>query len=640
MNEAETLEYLFSITDEQAIFSDIDGDTDCEDESCNVSKNSSNYSTPVLRCSTSEDPLSINSFDIMSMPVEIRQIENCTGPSTNSTSISNLNFCDSPKISPVIPILTKKKQCDLPQNSSVTHIKLKKKKFLPKPITYQWTKTTKGPRTFKKFKFDQPFGPNIPIDLDSPLAIFQTFFDNELFEHIKIQTELYASQNNKNITISIEEIKAFFGILIIMGFHKLPTLRSYWSNDSNFHVERISNIMSLKRFLQILRYLHINDNTKMPTRGEQNYHKLFKVLPLIQNLKKKFLNNFNPSRNISIDESMIACKGRTTLKQYMPLKPIKRGIKVWAACCAQTGYLLNFDIYQGKQGDPEIGLGERVVTLLASPFDNKGFCFYFDSFFSNIPMMNKMLEKNNFGCGTIKANKKYFPSTFLKIDKQFKQGECDIVNSKELSVSKWKDRGVKCVNVVSNMHDSQIINSVTRKDNRGDKHLVKCPISIVDYNKYMGGVDHFDQFHSFYNISWKSRRWWVKIFYYLLDASVVNSYILYKVTNDLHDPKASKFTHLQFRSALANQLIGDYTSRKQPGIKPKLINRKLNKKNGKVMVTDFYKIQNLGDHQPIKGTCRRCAYCSTKIKPKRSSILCKKCDVALCLNCFEPFHKL
>lgn len=138
----------------------------------------------------------------------------------------------------------------------------------------------------------------------------------------------------------------------------------------------------------------------------------------------------------------------------MPLKPIKRGIKVWAASCSKTGYLLNFDIYQGKQGDPEIGLGERVVTSLSNPFSNKGFCFYFDGFFSNIPIMKNMLEKNNFGCGTIKANRKCFPSADLKTDKIFNQGEFNIVTLKELSVSKWKDRGTKCVNVVSNMHDT------------------------------------------------------------------------------------------------------------------------------------------------------------------------------------------
>ena len=31
----------------------------------------------------------------------------------------------------------------------------------------------------------------------------------------------------------------------------------------------------------------------------------------------------------SIDEAMIKFKGRSSLKQYVSLKPIKRGIKAW-----------------------------------------------------------------------------------------------------------------------------------------------------------------------------------------------------------------------------------------------------------------------------------------------------------------------
>jgi hypothetical protein len=69
---------------------------------------------------------------------------------------------------------------------------------------------------------------------------------------------------------------------------------------------------------------------------------------LINKLNEKFFSNFNPSRNIAIDESMVAFKGRTTLKQYMPLKPIKRGIKIWAAACSKTGYLLQFEAYVPK----------------------------------------------------------------------------------------------------------------------------------------------------------------------------------------------------------------------------------------------------------------------------------------------------
>ena len=51
-------------------------------------------------------------------------------------------------------------------------------------------------------------------------------------------------------------------------------------------------------------------------------------------------------RNITIDESMILYSGRAIKwVQYMPAKPIKHGIKVFAACCAYTGILLAYDVY-------------------------------------------------------------------------------------------------------------------------------------------------------------------------------------------------------------------------------------------------------------------------------------------------------
>lgn len=95
-------------------------------------------------------------------------------------------------------------------------------------------------------------------------------------------------------------------------------------------MERVAKVMSMKRFLQLLKFLHLNNNTKIQKRDESNFNKLYKVfiLPLVESLKPKFITNFNPSRNIAMAESIIACKGRITIKQYMPLKPIKRGIKV------------------------------------------------------------------------------------------------------------------------------------------------------------------------------------------------------------------------------------------------------------------------------------------------------------------------
>lgn len=57
-----------------------------------------------------------------------------------------------------------------------------------------------------------------------------------------------------------------------------------------------------------------------------------------------------PTQPNSIDEAMIPFKGRTSLKQYIPNKPIKRGIKVWVRADAENGYVCQFEVYVGKKG--------------------------------------------------------------------------------------------------------------------------------------------------------------------------------------------------------------------------------------------------------------------------------------------------
>ena len=84
----------------------------------------------------------------------------------------------------------------------------------------------------------------------------------------------------------------------------------------------------------------------------------------------------------------------------------------------------------------------------------------------------------------------------------------------------------------------------------------------------MGGVDHFYQLVSAYNISWKSRKWWIKIFYYCVDAMIVNAYILYKTTYQNVHPRKKCLTHLKFRSLLASELVGSFYARQKKGPTP------------------------------------------------------------------------
>ena len=66
---------------------------------------------------------------------------------------------------------------------------------------------------------------------------------------------------------------------------------------------------------------------------------------------------------MSVDEAMIKFQGRSSLKQYMPMKPIKRGIKVWTLA-DKNEFFCRVQVYTGKKKDVEHSLGNRVVKDL------------------------------------------------------------------------------------------------------------------------------------------------------------------------------------------------------------------------------------------------------------------------------------
>ena len=129
------------------------------------------------------------------------------------------------------------------------------------------------------------------------------------------------------MNITIEELKAFFGFTILMGIDRLPSVDDYWSKDPLLHyappvAERIPRL----RFREISRYLHFVNNEDLAPRAND---RLGKVLPLLNHLSDKFATLYEPSKDVAVDEATTKFQGRSSLKQYMPMKPIKRGIKVW-----------------------------------------------------------------------------------------------------------------------------------------------------------------------------------------------------------------------------------------------------------------------------------------------------------------------
>jgi hypothetical protein len=69
---------------------------------------------------------------------------------------------------------------------------------------------------------------------------------------------------------------------------------------------------------------------------------------IIDYLNSIFNVIYSPNQALSIDEGMCKCQGRYSLKTYVPNKPVKIGMKFYIITDSKTGYVLNFQLYNGK----------------------------------------------------------------------------------------------------------------------------------------------------------------------------------------------------------------------------------------------------------------------------------------------------
>ena len=54
------------------------------------------------------------------------------------------------------------------------------------------------------------------------------------------------------------------------------------------------------------------------------------------------------------------------------------------------------------------------------------------------------------------------------------------------------------------------------------KHLI-----MNDYNKYMGGIDSNDLLLKYTEFSRRTVKWWKKVFFRIVNLSIVNAYIIF-----------------------------------------------------------------------------------------------------------------
>lgn len=376
------------------------------------------------------------------------------------------------------------------------------------------------------------------------LESFQIIFTNDIIDDIVRHTNAYVlsiqlqyarERDAKFVTKC--EMMAFIGLLILSSVKKVNHTHflELWTADGT-GMDIFRACMSYKRFLIILRVIRFDDKF---TRDER---KQTDKLAAIRHLLDAFVRNCKSAyclgEFITIDEMLVAFRGRCCFIQYMPKKPAKYGVKIFILCDSKTYFVGNIEVYCGlhPEGPYLKSNATKDLTLrLLDHITGSKRTLTCDNWFVSYELAQSLLEQKIALVGTLKKNKVQIPNEFLP-NKSRTIGSSLFGFQKQISITSYVPKKNKSVILLSSMHDNNLVNSDTNK-----------PEVIHFYNSNKGGVDTVDQLCSGYSVSRRTRRWPLCIFFQLLNIGGVNAQILYNsVQENTKKPRRIFLKNLAF----------------------------------------------------------------------------------------------
>lgn len=341
------------------------------------------------------------------------------------------------------------------------------------------------------------------------------------------------------------------------------------------------------------------------------------------------------------------------MKQYMKDKPHKWGYKLFVLS-GELGFAHKVQIYSGQENDPkfrynnepDIGASGNVVIRLAREIPKyKNFKVYFDRFYTSIDLAI-FLAHNGIQCvGTVQRNRipkcKFPTDDQMKKEKRgFSQEYCTNVDSVEISTVIYKDNSN--VVLLSTFVGEEPRKDVRRYDRKKKEHIeVPCPAIVSAYNSHMGNVDLLDSNIGRFRIRMKSRKWYFRLFYHLVDLAVINSWILHRRVAEQKNETA--MTQKKFRVDLLQSLlkIGPKPQKRGRPRSTDIVEEKRVKYKASTLPTQDIRKDPL-HHWPVWRQKR--TTCKFPDCRGYTYVACEKCTVNLCLNkdknCFKAFHNL
>lgn len=376
--------------------------------------------------------------------------------------------------------------------------------------------------------------------------------------------------------------------------------------------------MAYNRFRFLCRCIRFDD---ISTRQERrNLDKLAPIRDIFERFVSKCQSSVTPSAYLTIDEQLVAFRGRCPFKQYIPSKPSKYGLKVYALVDVKTMYTYKLEMYAGVQPDGPYFLSNKpadVVMRLVEDLKGTGRNITMDNWFSSIPLAFELLRNKLTMIGTIRKNKKEIPLEFTNTRSRPVQS----------SMFAFKDH-CTLVSYVPKKYKNILLISTMHHDDEVDEASLK-PEIILEYNRTKSGVDVVDKMCAHYDVARNTKRWPLTGFFNILNIAGINAICLYALNNGFQKP-----TRECFLRSIAEGLVRPQILKR---IYAKNIPRNI-KKRGFLLLnieepSTTARAQDPETHMPKRPRTGkgRCYLCPRSLD-RKTPVSCLKCTKWICKN--------
>lgn len=186
----------------------------------------------------------------------------------------------------------------------------------------------------------------------SPIDSFSLFFYIEFIDKIVTYTNIkiralqakYARERDARET-DYAGMCAYIGVLYMLGVSKSnkSNLLDVWRNDG-LGIEIFRLVMGVNRFKFLQQMIRFDDVSDHIRTNRKQHDKLYCIRELFEVFVERCKQNYSQSPFVTVDEMLPNFRGRCSFRVFMPQKPGKYGIKVWACSDAKTFYTTNMKV--------------------------------------------------------------------------------------------------------------------------------------------------------------------------------------------------------------------------------------------------------------------------------------------------------